>query len=321
MTGREETASVFGATEHTAGQTGDVGSRVHAPEPWIGVGLRRRHFSEVLKTDRRIDGLEFVPENFADFGGRAPAVLEACRERWPLRAHGVASNLGGRDPLNRSWSKRLKTCLDGLEAPCFSDHACFTADEGVSSLDLLPLPFTVASAEYLGSRAKAWAQHLERPLLLENITYYARMPGSQLREGAWLAHVLEVSGAGLLLDVNNLYVNARNHGEDPIRALDEMPLERVERIHLAGHAHRGDLLVDDHGGPVADAVMNLYEEVLRRCGPIETILEWDNRVPPLDILLDEADRIRARAQVTLARSSGYPRSNGDRCGSCTSSLL
>ena len=275
-------------------------------------------------TERQVDGLEMIPENFADFGGLAPKALDACRERFPVRAHGVATNLGGLDPLDADWLRRLKRLLDHVKAPCFSDHACFTAHQRVQSHDLLPLPFTEASAEHLGRRTREVSDRLERPMLLENITYYARMPGSTLTEPEWLERVLEISGAELLLDLNNLYLNAKNHGVpaddgewvDPdagepgapslVEWLERFPLHRVSRIHLAGFSPRGEVLLDTHGGPVEDPVLALYRQTLRRIGPVETIVEWDNHVPDIDVLLDEADRVRAAARAALTPALDTP---------------
>lgn len=267
--------------------------------PTVGIGLRRPHFEDVLKTTRRIDRLEFVPENFIGFGGRSVRVLEACRERWPLIAHGVTSNLGGVDPIVPEWVDTLRRFLDEVDAPCFSDHACFTAHRGIESLDLLPLPFTEASAEHLGERARALAERLERPLLLENVTFYAQMPGATMSEGAWLQRLVEVSGAKLLLDLNNVYVNARNHGWDLDEVWSGLPWAHVERVHLAGHGERDGVLLDSHAGPVSDPVLALYLRLVREHGPVETILEWDNAIPPLDEVLDEADRVREAATAAL----------------------
>ena len=273
----------------------------------VGIGLRREHWSSITDMDRRLDWLEVIPENVLADPGRATAVTRTVAQRWPIGTHGVSLSLGGPDPLDRAYLDRLARLLDALAIDVHTEHACWSSSGGIAFHDLLPLPFTEASAEHLAARARAVRTHLGRPLLLENITYYAEMPAgvgvATVDEGRWLAWVLEAADAGLLLDVNNVFVNARNHGRDPLAVLTALPLERTGRIHLAGHVEREGMLVDNHGRAVCDAVWRLYEEALARVGPVPTLIEWDLDVPALDRVLDEADRARAlleRVQVSRA---------------------
>lgn len=262
----------------------------------VGIGLRREHHAAFATLEREVDWLEIVPENAIADPGRTLPVVRRCAERWPIGTHGVSLSLGGPEPLDRDYLDRLARLLDLLGADSHSEHACWSSAGGVMFHDLLPLPFSEAAAEHLAARARSVRDHLGRPLLLENITYYATMPAGGdpvTDEGTWLRWVLEAADAGLLLDLNNVWVNARNHGQDPRALLASMPLERTRRIHLAGHVERHGMLVDNHGRAVCDGVWALYEEVIARLGPVPTLVEWDLDVPPLERVLDEADRARA----------------------------
>jgi len=274
-----------------------------AHEPRVGVGLRRRHFDALLSTTRRVDELEIIAENYVGFGGRARALLEHVAERFPLSVHGVGLSLGGPDPLDVPFLDGLRSLLDAYDVTTFSEHACFTRVGDAHSLDLLPLPFTEEAARWLGRRTREASERLERPVALENVTYYATMPTSVLDEGAFLRAALEEADAWLLLDVNNVYVNARNHGRDPSEVLAALPLERTARIHLADHREEDGLLLDDHSGPPRAAVMRVHLEALARIGrPVPTILEWDHALDTLDALLDAADRVRDVTRAFFERS-------------------
>lgn len=263
----------------------------------MGIGLRRQHFDSIVETSRRIDWLEITPENFIDYGGFPAALLGRCAERWPVVSHGVSLSIGGPDPIDQAFLDRLNRLLSRLEAAWWSEHLCFASAKGFALHDLLPLPFNEEAVAHTVGRVKEAQARVERPLLLENITYYAEMPGASMSEADFIRRVLDQSGAGLLLDVSNVYVNAHNHGRDPLAALRALPLDRVAEIHLAGHSRApppfDGILYDTHGAPVADPVWDLYREALRLCGPVPTLIERDKRIPELDVVLDEADRARA----------------------------
>lgn len=259
----------------------------------VGVSLRREHYDAALASSRRLDWIEIQPENFMGFGGLPRAVLERVACKWPIVPHGVGLSLGGPDPLSHAYLLALRAMIGDLDCAYFSEHASFSSARGVSFHGLYPLPFTEEAALHLGRRAASCADELGTPLLLENITYYGMMPGSALSEGAFLTEVLEISSAGLLLDLNNVYVNAKNFGVDVDVALGALPLERTRQIHLAGHTRDGGRLIDDHGGRVPEVVWDLYRKVVRRLGPVPTIIEWENRLESFDALLDEADKARA----------------------------
>ncbi len=267
----------------------------------VGVGLRREHYDAILACDRQLDFLEVTPENFVEHGGNPLRVLERCAQRWPIAAHGVSMSLGGPDPFDPSYVDGLRRLLETLEVATYTDHLCYAAIDGFAFFDLLPMPFSTAAARHAASRIRELRDRLERPVAVENITYYATMPGSACSEGAFVTEVIERADCGLLLDVNNAYVNARNHGLDPLRALLELPIERAVQIHLAGFCPEGGRLIDDHGAPVHDDVWRLYRAVIERIGPVPTLVEWDNAIPSMSRLLDEADHARA-IQADVARS-------------------
>lgn len=281
--------------------------RSQIPAASVGIGLRRPHFSTLPQTERRVDFLELIPENFvggpAPRGGRHARVLAECAERWPILAHGVSMSLGGPDPLDHAYLRTLKRFLDRLGAPFYTDHLCFVTTGGRSTFDLLPLPFSEPAVRHVARRIREVADALERPVAIENISYYAELPTSTLDEGAFVRAVVEEADCLLLLDVNNVYVNAQNHGRAPLELLESLPLERACQIHMAGHVREGPRLLDHHGAPVDDAVWALYVEAIARTGPLPTLIEWDTRIPDVDRVLDEADLARAAMQRGLEQAA------------------
>lgn len=259
----------------------------------VGIGLRREHFDAILATERRIDWLEIIPENFMANGGRGTRTLLDCQQRWAIGAHGVALSLGGPDPLNADYLDALGRLLDRLEVDEFTEHLCYAVAGGINFNDLLPLPFTSEAVEHVAGRVRRVREVLGRPVSLENVSYYAEMPGAEMSEAEFITAVLSEADCGLLLDVNNVFVNAFNRGTDALDDLLALPLHRTTRIHIAGHKYRDDFAVDNHGSPVCEAVFALYREALSRTGPVPTLLERDMNIPPLDDVLDEADCVRA----------------------------
>ncbi|MCO5168705.1 MAG: DUF692 domain-containing protein [Planctomycetes bacterium] len=271
------------------------------PSLGAGIGLRREHYEALPETARALDWVEITPENHMRAGGRARRALDRCRERWPVVPHGVSLNLGGLEPLDPEYLEDLRRLCAALDAPFFTDHLCYSRVEGVYLHDLLPLPFNEAAVDHVVPRAREAQERVGRRLLLENATYYAVMPGQTLGEAAFLTAVLEQADCGLLLDVNNVHVNARNHGYDPVAFIDALPLDRVAQVHLAGHEVGPHMLVDTHEGPVPEPVWALYEHVLSRVGPVSTLVEWDQDVPGVEEVLAQADRARALLAAADAR--------------------
>ncbi|HHO52691.1 MAG TPA: DUF692 domain-containing protein [Deltaproteobacteria bacterium] len=259
----------------------------------VGIGLRPPHVRGLMDTERHLDFLEICPENYVGRGGFDAYHLAACRERWPILVHGVSVSLGGPDPLDTDYLAQLKELLHQLRVPFYTDHLCYTTVGGFQSHQLLPLPFNEEAVAHTAARIRRIRGLLGVPVAVENISYYAHMPGTEMLHADFVRAVCEEADCGLLLDVNNLFVNATNHGLEPLEQLGRLPLDRVYQVHIAGHTRQGCRLIDDHGAPTCPEVIAIYREVTRRLGSVPTLLERDTRIPPLDEVLDEADMIRA----------------------------
>ncbi len=259
----------------------------------VGFGLRAPHYDAILKRGIAADFAEVTSENFLGRGGRAFGVLERVRSEKPVALHGVSLSIGGVDPLNESYLSELAALADRIEAMSVSDHLCFGTFRGHYAHDLWPLPYTEEALQHVVQRVKHVQQRLGRQLLLENVSSYVEYRASTLSEWEFLAQVATQADAGILLDVNNVFVSAANHGFSALEYLAGLPRERVRQIHLAGHSDGGGFLLDDHGSPVSDAVWRLYERALARFGNLPTIVEWDERVPTLLELETEAARARS----------------------------
>ncbi len=268
----------------------------------FGVGLRRGHFDQVMAGAAMPDFFEIVPEAFLGVGGRAALALDAARARRRITAHGVSLNLGSPDPLARERLNDLVRFLDVHQIEAFSDHLCASAIDGTESFDLLPVPFHPAMVEHIVARGRAARAILGRPLGLENITAYAHAPGSIWTEGEFTTHVLDELDAGLLLDVANVVVNARNQRVPARTLLDALPLHRTVQIHLAGHRYdpTWKMTVDDHASAISNETMDLYRYALLQIGkPVPTLVEWDQQLPSYETLLAEAERAREVAYDTF----------------------
>jgi uncharacterized protein len=260
-----------------------------------GIGLRKEHFDEIVSGTSRPDipFFEAISENFFVEGGRPLQVLDRVRRDYPIALHGVSMSLGSAEPLDAGYLRRLKTLCDRISPAIVSDHLCWTGLGGHNSHDLLPLPFTEEAVRITAGKIRRVQDFLGRRILVENISSYVEHAGSRLSEVDFLCAVVGEADCGILLDVNNLYVNARNHGLDPGRFLARIPKGRVGQMHLAGHEDHGDLVIDTHDHPVADAVWDLYAEAVRLFGPVPTLVEWDARIPPLEVVVAEAQRAEA----------------------------
>lgn len=266
------------------------------PLSGVGLGLRRPHYREAaLEPAPGVPFWETCPENLIGEGGRHARWAWEVLERDPVLTHGLALSLGGYDPWDRGYLLELGRFLARTGSPWHSEHLCFTTVDGSCLHDLLPLPFTREAARHAAARARELQARLPVPLALENITWYAHLGRPEMDEADFLAEVLEGADVGWLLDVNNLYVNARNFGFDPLAFLDRAPLHRVVQMHVAGHRGRGGRLYDTHGAPVAGPVADLMAEALRRIGRrVPVILERDNDIPTLEDLVEERAALQAR---------------------------
>jgi len=222
------------------------------------------------------------------------------RERLPLVLHGVSLDLGASDPLDRSYLDQLAALADRFQPAWLSDHLCWTAHGNAHLHDLLPLPQTEEAVRHVATRIRAVQERLGRRIAIENVSSYVRFAGDALSEGEFLAAVSREADCGILLDLNNLFVNAHNHGDDADAAVDALDPQRVFQIHLAGPSENGALLIDTHDHPVRDEVWALYERSLARLGPVSTLIEWDEDIPPWERVVAEA----ARAREIVARVCG-----------------
>jgi len=273
-----------------------------APASCVGIGWRHAHYEALLAERPALGFVEVHSENFFADGGVTLALLQAGREAYEVSLHGVGLALGSAAGLDAWHLERLARLVERIQPRWVSDHACFARiGQGVHAADLLPIPFNDESLALMSTHVDQVQQRLGRPMLVENISAYVGWAGDTLAEPEFFNALTQKSGCGLLLDVNNLFVNARNAGHGPeaavreaMRWVDAIRPGSVGEIHLAGHAERDDgLVIDDHGSRVRDEVWQVYAHALRRFGPVPTLIEWDTAVPALDVLLAEAARARA----------------------------
>ena len=273
----------------------------------FGLGLRPQHYRELLAADSAcVDWLEIVSENYMVDGGRPLAMLDRIAERWPLAMHGVSLDIGGSASLDRDYLRDLAKLARRARPAIVSDHLCWTRGAGTRLHDLLPLPQTGACVRHVAARVRQVQDALGMRIALENVSSYLRFAGDEMDEATFLSAIVAESGCALLLDVNNVYVNARNHGFDAFAFLDALPRDAVAQLHLAGHgedALGSGLLIDTHDAPVCDEVWALYAHARRRFGEVPAMIERDDHIPPLAELLDElaiARRIAADACIGIA---------------------
>jgi uncharacterized protein len=270
----------------------------HGLEPdSIGVGFKAEHFEAILSQPQPLGFFEVHAENYMGAGGPPHRRLEAIRERYPLSVHGVGLSIGSPEPLDRAHLGRLAKVVDRYRPALVSEHLAWSTHDGAFFNDLLPLPYTRETLTRVCDHIDVVQAALGRTILLENPSTYVAFAETTMEETEFLAEIVVRTGCGLLLDVNNVFVSAANHGFDPRRYLEKFPCRAVGEIHLAGYADDADdaglpLLIDAHNSPVRDAVWALYREAIRSCGPIPTLVEWDNDVPEWPALLDEAARVR-----------------------------
>lgn len=272
-----------------------------------GIGLRSKHHARLVAERPAVAWLEAHTENYFHAGGPQVAALDQLSGTYPLSLHGVGLALGSVAPLDREHLERVRWAVERYRPALVSEHACWGHDGSQHFNDLLPLPYTEEAARHLASRVREVQDFLGRQILIENLSSYFAYQASHLTEWQFLAAVVDLSGCGLLLDVNNAYVNSVNLGLDVDAFLAGVPAAAVQEIHLAGHLRKrvgdGDLLIDDHGSRTCDAVWRLYAQAIGRLGPVPTLIEWDTDIPELEVLLDEArlaDAVLVRAHELAA---------------------
>lgn len=265
----------------------------------FGLGLRSTYYQAILEQQPAIDWFEIVSENYLVAGGKALYFLDAIGEQYPLAMHGVSLSIGGPHELDRDYLRQLKHLAARVQPAWISDHLCWSQGNAHQLHDLLPLPYTEESLQHVAARVRQVQDVIERPLVLENVSSYLRCADDQFSEWQFLAALSELSGCELLLDVNNVYVSARNHGFDAWTFISSLPKQRIRQLHLAGHSDYGSYLIDTHDQPVSDPVWQLYQRTLQHLGPVSTLLERDDHFPDLDVLLDELNTARRFAAQAL----------------------
>ncbi len=262
----------------------------------FGVGLRASHYRDFLELRPKVDWLEVHTENYFEAGAWDAHVLEQLRQDYSISLHGVGLGIGSAAGFSEEHLQRVVDTVRRVDPALVSEHLCWGAVPGRHLNDLLPMPLTCEALQLVGDRVDRIQQALGRRLLLENVSTYVRFRDDAMSEAEFLATLARRTGCGILLDINNLYVNQHNHGEDALAAMAAVPPDCVGEFHLAGHLVNDDLLIDHHGAPVSTAVWALYEQALQRFGTVSTLIEWDTDIPALTVLLDEAQRARAIAE-------------------------
>jgi uncharacterized protein (UPF0276 family) len=276
--------------------------RADFPLLGCGVGLRRPHYTEIIETTPQMDWFEVISENFLVAGGRPLQVIDSVRSHYPLVMHGVSLSIGSTDPLNRNYLRDLRSLARRIEPAWISDHLCWTGVGGRNLHDLLPLPHTDEVVTHTARRIRDVQDFLGRRILIENVSSYLTYASSRLTEWEFLAAIANEADCGILLDINNIFVNAFNHRFDAHRYIDAMTADRVVQFHLAGHADHGTYLLDTHDHPVRCEVWELYEYAVRRLGAVSTLIEWDDRIPEFAVLAATAAEARKREAHALTLS-------------------
>lgn len=265
------------------------------PFQGFGLGLRPRHYNSFLAQPQAVDWLEVISENYMVQGGKPLAMLDRIRADYPIAMHGVSMSIGSVSPLDHGYLQRLKALADRVQPMWISDHLCWTGVHGTNLHDLFPLPYTEEALRHVAARVREVQETLGRRLVLENVSSYIDYASSEMSEWAFLTALAEEADCLLLLDVNNIYVSGMNHGFDPRTFIDGVPAHRIQQIHVAGHSNQGDVIIDTHDAPVPDEVFDLYAYACRRFGPVSTMIERDDSIPPLEDLIAELERVRAVA--------------------------
>ena len=264
-------------------------SRAEGDIAGVGIGLRSVHIREVLETHPDVPWFEILADNHTAAGGRIAAELTAIRENYPITFHCVGTSLGGLDPLDTEYLRTLKDMSKRYEPALVSDHLCFSSLDGTHYHDLLPLHYTEEAVRHVAGRISQVQDYLGRQILIENVSGYMTYTQSVLSEAEFILAVAETADCGVLLDINNIHVNAFNHGLSAMDYLDTIPPSRVQEIHLGGYENMGMYLLDAHNNAVSEPVWTLYRECTKRFPATPTLIEWDNEIPPFTVLQQEAE--------------------------------
>jgi uncharacterized protein (UPF0276 family) len=270
------------------------------PSLGFGVGLRRQHYGHVTEHRPEVDWFEIITENFMVAGGRPLAVLEQVRSDYPIVMHGVSLSVGSADPLNRSYLDALSEMARRFKPAWISDHLCWTGIGGRNLHDLLPLPYTEEVVRHVAARIREVQDFLGQAILIENVSSYMSFRASTMQEWEFVSAVAEEADCGILLDINNIYVSAFNHGFDPVLYVNSVPPERVVQFHMAGHSDHGAYLLDTHDHPICAEVWRLYELAVSRFGATSTLIEWDDNIPEFGVPPAATKEARDRARNVMA---------------------
>ena len=268
----------------------------------VGLGLRRELYRPILENKDKIDFLEIAPENYICRGGEIYKRLINVKKYFPLIPHGLNLSIGGTDPFDNRFLESIKELFRIINPPWYSDHLCFNYVDGVYIHDLIPLPFNKFVVKHVVGRIKKIQDYFQLPFLIENPSYYMTIDDAMSEED-FISEIVEEADCGLLLDINNVYVNSKNHKYDPIKFLENIPLERVVQVHIAGHLNLGKFIIDTHGESIIDEVYKLLNELLKRSTPKAILLERDFNFPKFSELLKEIAKIKKMVKVITKRAA------------------
>jgi uncharacterized protein (UPF0276 family) len=258
----------------------------------FGLGLRAQHYEHILQNKPAIDWFEIITENYIDTHKGYWDFLSELRETYPIAMHGVSLSIGSTDELNLEYLNKIKKLAEHIKAEWISDHLCYTGVGGKNTHDLLPVPYTNEMLEHIVGRIKKVQDHLGRTIILENPSSYLEFETSHMTENEFMVQMAEKADCGILLDVNNIYVSAFNHGFDAKEYIDSIPAERIVQIHLAGHTNKGNIIIDTHSDHVIDDVWQLYKYAIQKKGKVTTMVEWDEDVPEFNVLQAEIEKAK-----------------------------
>jgi len=258
----------------------------------FGLGLRPEHYNEILSQAFAIDWFEILTENYFVQGGKPLYYLDQICERYPVVMHGVSLSIGSVDTIDDNYLKQVKQLAKRVNPAWISDHLCWTGVNSLNMHDLLPLPYTEEAIQHVVARINHVQDYLEQPILIENVSSYLTYKTAEMTEWEFLSAIVEQANCRILLDVNNVYVSSVNHQFNPIEYINNIPLNRVYQIHLAGHSQQGHYIIDTHDAPIVQDVWDLFYEVAKLLGPISTMIERDDHIPPLDELVKELNIAR-----------------------------
>lgn len=286
-----------------AGDPARPAANAKPPFLGFGLGLRTQHYTDILDGDPRVDWFEVISENFMVPGGQPLAILDRIAARYPVVMHGVSLSIASTAPFDEDYLDGLVALAKRVQPKWISDHLCWTGVHGVNLHDLLPIPYTREALDHVVARVHHVQERIGRPLCLENVSTYVQFDRSEMPEWEFISELTRRTGCWLLFDVNNVYVSAFNHGYDALAFLNGIPADRVIQFHLAGHSDMVNYVVDTHDHPVRTEVWDLYQAALRRFGPVSTMIERDDHIPPLPELMEELDHARVLADAVLGPSS------------------